>query len=37
MHLHFAKTLFVQDQLNWNRPHLNWVAKKLYGFGRKRR
>ncbi len=32
----FAKSLFLTDRLDGNRPRLSWVKRALYGFGRRR-
>jgi hypothetical protein len=30
MTLHLAKSLFMNDRLDANRPQLNWVARAFY-------
>ena len=35
MHLHIAKSVFMNDRLDWNRPHLHWIARALYSVRRR--
>jgi len=30
MTLHTARTLFVRDRMDWNRPHLRWINDRAY-------
>ncbi|SLN50340.1 hypothetical protein ROA7023_02174 [Roseisalinus antarcticus] len=34
MTLHNARTLFTRERMDWNRPHLNWMPRKLYRLAR---
>ncbi|WP_281274714.1 hypothetical protein [Histidinibacterium lentulum] len=34
MGLHTARTLFTEDRLDWNRPHLRWLPARLYRLAR---
>lgn len=33
---YLAKSLFMSDSLDGNRPKLRWIARALYGFSRRR-
>ena len=33
----FAKSMFLTDSLDGNRPRLSWMKRALYGFARVRR
>lgn len=37
MLLQNAKSMFVRDRLDWNRPHLNWVQTVYYSTRRRQR
>lgn len=37
MMLHLAKTVFLQERMDWNRPHLNWVQSIYYSTRKQRR
>ncbi|KMW57981.1 hypothetical protein AIOL_002949 [Candidatus Rhodobacter oscarellae] len=30
MNLQAARHLLIRDRLDWNKPHLRWVADRLY-------
>lgn len=35
MTLNNAKTVFLRERLDWNRPHLNWVQNIYYSARRR--
>lgn len=34
MNTHIARAMLVQDRMDWNRPHLNWLPSGLYRLAR---
>ncbi len=30
MNLYFARDIVCRDQMNWRKPHLNWLPRSLY-------
>ena len=36
MNLLTAKTMLVQDRMDWHKPHVNWMPARVYRFLRRR-
>ncbi|PSL19613.1 hypothetical protein CLV88_10535 [Shimia abyssi] len=36
MNLHAAKTLLVEDRMDWHKPHVAWFGVRMYRSSRRR-